>query len=96
VLQLGRISWRPLSFDHVALVIGFTSIMTVRVHVAVLPQVSVAAQQLTRLVVVDDEKPRAVIEAQRKSRSRASSTICAAAKTALTKSDCGAVWISYK
>jgi hypothetical protein len=35
----------------------------VLVLVLVLPQVSVATQQLTRLIVADDEKPRAVIEA---------------------------------
>lgn len=34
--------------------------------------------------------------ARRKSRSRASSTICPADRTALTKSDCAGVWISYK
>src|SRR5674476_549670 len=34
------------------------SIITVRVLVLVLPQVSIPAYQLTRLVVVDDEEPR--------------------------------------
>jgi hypothetical protein len=51
-----RLGYGVVEVDAVA-----ASIITVRVFVAVLPQVSVATQQLTRLVVVDDEKPRVEI-----------------------------------